>query len=1045
MKSDRPAPNVLPLTGQRAGRRISPRPQYITAAVVVCLGVAASVAAMVAMRSWEHERMTLDFARAATDRTAAMAHNLAIHDYISASLNSLFRTGVPISRSDFVKYTSPLLASEPSLQALTWIPRVRKADRAAYEALATQETGQEFHFTERTAKGMVVRPECEEYYPVYYNVPYEDPLPVMGLDVASDPQRRQALEAACDTGQAVAAGPVELMWTAGQDRIGYLIYRPVYEKGVTPDTVEERRALLKGFTQGVFRIALSLKAAVSRLETAGVDIYISDNTVPEDPRFVCFVPSRSRKTPLTLEEYLKRDPQAGLRQVGVLKLTGGKTWAMTCTPTPAFVATRMTWQPWGGLGAGLLLTLTLALYLLNTARYIARTGRLMDSLRTNENKYRALYDNVSVGVALIGPNMEILALNRRMREWFPQVDLEQHPLCYRAFNTPPRNDCCTYCPTRQTLQDGRVHEAVTETPTPDGVRHYRIVSTPLTDADGKVTSAIEMVDDITDRKRAEEAIRQAKAEAEHANAAKSAFLANMSHEIRTPMTAIMGFTDLLGQSLDECADIGCPAGHNPAVRREYLKTVQRNGEHLLGLVNDILDLSKIEAGKMRLERTSCSPVQIVEEVVSLIRVSAIGKGLTLDGRYEFPIPETILSDPVRVRQVLVNLAGNAVKFTASGGVEIRVRYEAASEASRALLKFEIRDTGIGLTPEEIGRLFQPFAQADSSTTRQFGGTGLGLSICKRLAEALGGDIHVDSTPGQGSTFTFTLGAEAPAPVRMLDNLSEAAQASSRPPLAAPANIALCGKVLLAEDGPDNQVLISTILRNAGAVVDVASNGRVAVEKVLAAMAAGTPYRAVLMDMQMPEVDGYEAASQLRHAGYTGPIVALTAHAMAEDRQKCLDAGCDDYATKPVDRPGLLLTLARLMGCPPPAPDEPSAAPAAAPTLSDEPILSTFRNDPDMADITAGFVRHLPERLAEMRQAAEAGRWEVLRRLAHQVKGAGGSYGYLCLTEAAREVESHANPEDAERARMALANLARLCERVRAGLAMKPEPQTVRVP
>jgi CheY-like chemotaxis protein len=252
-------------------------------------------------------------------------------------------------------------------------------------------------------------------------------------------------------------------------------------------------------------------------------------------------------------------------------------------------------------------------------------------------------------------------------------------------------------------------------------------------------------------------------------------------------------------------------------------------------------------------------------------------------------------------------------------------------------------------------------------------------------------------------------------------------------------VGLRGRVLLAEDGPDNQVLVSTILRNAGAEVDVAPDGRVAVEKASSAMAAGTPYDAILMDMQMPEMDGYEATRQLRRSGYKSPIVALTAHAMVEDRQKCIDAGCDDYAAKPLDRPALLATLARLMGCPPSAPGEP----ASATTASDEAIPSAFRDDPDMADIIAEFVGLLPERLAEMRQAAGAGLWDVLRRLAHQMKGAGGSYGYACLTDAARELESHANQADVEGAMLALNHLARLCEKVRAGRAPDCVPRDAR--
>jgi PAS domain S-box-containing protein len=541
--------------------------------------------------------------------------------------------------------------------------------------------------------------------------------------------------------------------------------------------------------------------------------------------------------------------------------------------------------------------------------------------------------------------------------------------------------------------------------------------------------------DITERKRAEEAIRRSKVEAEQANAAKSVFLANMSHEIRTPMTAILGFAEMLGNSVECCST--CPEHQACPTReqnKESIQIIHRNGEHLLGLINDILDLSKVEAGKMRVERVPCSPVQIVEEAVSLTRVRAIEKGLTLDVRYEFPLPETILSDPARVRQILVNLVGNAVKFTSHGRVEIVVRCTTDVQAGQAVLAFDVKDTGIGMTPEQIGRLFQPFAQADSCTTRQYGGTGLGLAISKRLAEALGGDIHVVSRPGEGSTFTFTMEAELPGPVRMLNDLSEAAARTTHQlQSASPAAWRLRGRVLLVEDGPDNQKLISAILRKAGAEIDLASNGRVAVEKALAALSAGTPYDMILMDMQMPELDGYDATRQLRQAGYDKPIVALTAHAMADDRQKCLAAGCDDYATKPVDRLGLLRILERLMGCPANALGNSTAA-APAPTSPETAVRSQFADDLDMTAAIAAFVARLPGTLTAMSEALANNAPEELRRLAHQLKGAGGGYGYPALTEQARRLEDSAKTADVEAATLVLNELNALIRVIIAGRA-----------
>jgi PAS domain S-box-containing protein len=537
---------------------------------------------------------------------------------------------------------------------------------------------------------------------------------------------------------------------------------------------------------------------------------------------------------------------------------------------------------------------------------------------------------------------------------------------------------------------------------------------------------------------------QTRQKAEAANAAKSTFLANMSHEIRTPMTAILGFAEMLAGSMQCCTT--CPKHTECPTRvqnREAIQVIQRNGEHLLGLINDILDLSKVEAGKMEGEKTSCSPVQIVEETVSLMRVRAIEKGLTLNARYEFPLPEAILSDPARMRQVLVNLMNNAVKFTSQGRVEIVVRCIAGAQEGQSLMAFDVKDTGIGIAPEQITRLFQPFAQADPSTTRQYGGTGLGLAISKRLAEALGGDILVSSGP-EGSTFTFTMEAELPKPVHMLHDLSEASHAPHQERLDSDTEC-LRGTVLLAEDGPDNQKLISMILRKAGAAVDLAPNGRVAAEKALAAFSAGAPYDAILMDMQMPEMDGYEATGQLRQAGYNKPIVALTAHAMAGDRQKCLDAGCDDYVTKPVNSKTLLATLARLMDHSEPEAQEGPAAAGPEDASSEGAIHSAYRNDADMAGIISEFVGRLPERVREMRQAAAHNQWEVLQRAAHQLKGAGGSYGYACLTDAARQLEMHAKQKDSEAGVLALGNLANLCERIQAGHATDAMAHDARQP
>jgi len=391
--------------------------------------------------------------------------------------------------------------------------------------------------------------------------------------------------------------------------------------------------------------------------------------------------------------------------------------------------------------------------------------------------------------------------------------------------------------------------------------------------------------DITESKRIFNAMEEAQQEAEAGSRSKSAFLANMSHEIRTPMAAIMGFAEL---AQGKCT---------PEEQREYLGTVSRNANYLLTLLNDILDLSKIEAGKLTIESVPMSVNDLLEEVRALHAVPAREKGIEFKIDCADDVPSMVMGDPVRLRQVLVNLVSNAIKFTKVGSVRVAASYEPKSQE----LEILVSDTGIGLSTDEVDRLFQPFTQADSSTTRRFGGTGLGLSISSLLAESLGGRLSVRSVPGKGSEFSLAvpLASTSASPQR-----SEHARPTSvdggtgRP--------SLKGKrVLLVDDGRDNQRLIGLHLQRAGLDVTSAENGREAIEQIESSEHEASGFDLVLMDMQMPEMDGYTATRTLRASGCALPIVALTANAMSGDRETCLAAGCDDYLSKPVDPVALI--------------------------------------------------------------------------------------------------------------------------------------------
>lgn len=493
---------------------------------------------------------------------------------------------------------------------------------------------------------------------------------------------------------------------------------------------------------------------------------------------------------------------------------------------------------------------------------------------------------------------------------------------------------------------------------------------------------------------ANETIERQKEAAESANHAKSQFLANMSHEIRTPLTAILGFAEnLLEPGLDEHTRLGA------------VKTIVRNGEHLIQVINDILDISKIEAGRMDVERIRFSPVQLVSDVVSVMNARAVSKKLALQLCWDSAIPEVIESDPTRLRQILINLVGNAVKFTSQGTVQLRVRVDRDGPVPEMILS--VTDTGIGMTPGQLERLFQPFTQADQSTTRQYGGTGLGLSISRSLAKMLGGDISVESELGQGSTFQIKISTGDLAGIRWLDDPNEGLEASTLPQ---DDQIELQGRILLAEDSPDNQLLISSFLAKRGADVTIVENGLLAREAAWAALQAADPFQVILMDMQMPVMDGYEATRSLRSAGYSGTIIALTANAMASDRQKCFDSGCDDFATKPIQRPQLLRQLAARMTTrratySDVAQTKPISSASHSETLDRELALTRMGGDEHLLrEIVSILLDNESIWLAELRQALERSDFVTAHRIAHTMKSAADNVGAVPARNAASQVE-----------------------------------------
>jgi ammonium transporter, Amt family len=539
---------------------------------------------------------------------------------------------------------------------------------------------------------------------------------------------------------------------------------------------------------------------------------------------------------------------------------------------------------------------------------LARRQEAERIVRESEERHRQIFESVSDAILIFDANDQIVEANPAACDAFGYTREQFLRLfCRELFPTGDQyllEDC-----RRQILEDGEFHVECVNVRA-DGSR-FDVESRGSKLMFNREPHMLVVIRDVTELRKtthelteyslalelSNEALAKLNDAANTATRAKSEFLANMSHEIRTPMTAILGFVDVLIEELATPSQI------------EAAEMVKRNGEHLLTIINDILDLSKIEADKLQLELIPCSAAEIVDDVAGMMRIRT---ELPLTVEYAAPIPEKIVSDPTRLRQILTNLVGNAVKFTQQGSVRLVVTPLGLGTDSPAL-RFDVIDTGIGMSPEQMERLFQPFSQADSSMSRKFGGSGLGLVISRRLANLLGGDITVESRLGEGSTFSVTLPTGPLGGVAMIDH-PRGSEATNRPVQDTPParRVSLCGKVLLVEDGPDNQRLFSVILTKAGVEVTVAGNGQIALEKTLidGAVMDPFPYDVILMDMQMPVMDGYEASRRLRRAGHQGPIIALTAHAMAHDRRKCLQAGCNEYLAKPISRESLLDAVAR---------------------------------------------------------------------------------------------------------------------------------------
>ncbi len=498
------------------------------------------------------------------------------------------------------------------------------------------------------------------------------------------------------------------------------------------------------------------------------------------------------------------------------------------------------------------------------------------------------------------------------------------------------------------------------------------------------------------------ALEEAYTRAEDATIQKSEFLATMSHEIRTPLTAIIGF-----------AETTLFKEQTPEQRDNSIQVIIRSGKHLLQIINDILDLSKVEANKLEIDHETFSLFDMLADIEKLVRPAATDKGLNFSVNYIFPLPEKMNNDVLRLKQILINLCNNAIKFTESGYVIINVSCD-CDDGGNGIV-FEVIDSGIGISDENKKLIFQAYRQADSSTTRKFGGTGLGLSLSKILAEKMNGSLTVSSKPGKGSKFKLSLEPEIPEGTNIVFDKEHLPDIHLQKANIFPKGH-LSGHVLLAEDNPDNQQLLLIYLRRMGAEVTIVENGKLAVEA-----ASEKDFHLILMDMRMPIMGGLEAVTLLRKQKYNKPIVALTANAMQEDKDACFKAGCNGFLTKPVDVVKLNETLTEFLD------ENPEAA-------SKKPVLKSalLEDDSLSSDLIKRFVSSVADNLVEIETLLITEDWQRLQELLHKLRGTGGNFGYPTVSELAEEMELYAKSKNVNQLNKLLRSLKETHEKMVAG-------------
>ncbi len=806
-----------------------------------------------------------------------------------------------VDRDEFRQFVADSFLRHPGVQALEWVPRVPAAEKERYLQQAWSDGFPSYQIFEKDANGQRrAVTERDEYFPVYYLEPYLGNEAALGFDLGSNQTRRDALERARDSGNPVASARIKLLQETG-DQFAVLIFLPIYQQWQPRLLKSHRQQHLKGYALGVFRIEAMVATAWQNFDLSNVHYRLLDISAPAGEQEL------SSNLPLSYTA----NPASNKIDSGFSTAIGatadfdfaGRQWRLEFFPTNKFLAEINHWEARRLLLGGLLIACLLGSFILiivgrsamiaqivseRTEDLTAANAELANSaeerrqmvaaLQESEAKARTIVETAVDAIICIDEHGIVQSFNSAAERIFgysaqevigQNINLLQPEPYHSEHDGYLRH----YLETGQKKVIGLGREVIGRRKDGSQLPIDLAVSEVQLENKRLFTGIIR---DITDRKQAEQELLQAKNQAEAASQAKSDFLASMSHEIRTPMNAIIGMAELLEETQ-----------LNPE-QTEYVRIFQSAGENLLSLINDILDISKLEAGHLELEKIDFDLREVMEKTCEILALRAHKKGLELACHLTPDTPERLQGDPLRLRQVLVNLIGNAIKFTEQGEVVLDVRAQPSNNPEQPVeLLFEISDTGIGIPQEKQQAIFERFTQVDASTTRQYGGTGLGLNISKRIVEALGGQIRVESEPGKGSTFFFSSQFD-----------------SARGGIAQTASADLNGlRVLVIDDCAANRLVLRETLSSWGATVTEAESGQDGLAQMHQAKATKHPFDMVLLDCRMPEMDGFEVTQRIQqndaYAGTT--VMMLTSDNRAGDIARARQLGLAAYMVKPIKR------------------------------------------------------------------------------------------------------------------------------------------------